>query len=138
LARYVIDTNVFIRRVVPPIINSVDEFFEGMSTDDELFAPQMLLPEYTSVLREQVHLRQVRDEVARRALDEVLAMPIRTIVNPEQFSRSFDLATQFQHQKAYDMQFLAVAEAEGATIVTSDRGMRHAAQAVGVPVRFLQ
>ena len=98
----------------------------------------MLFPEYTSVLREQVHTRQVRVEVARRALDAVLAMPIRTILNPEQFSRSFDLATQFQHQKTYDMQFIAVAEAEGATIVTGDRGLRHAATQIGVPVRFLR
>lgn len=138
MSRYVIDTNVFIRRVVPRVIQSVDAFFEEITTEDELFAPQMLLPEYTSVLREQVYLNQIRDEVARRAMEEVFAMPVRTIVALEQFSRSFDLATRFQHRKAYDTQFVAVAEAEGATIVTSDRGMRHAAEAAGVPVRFLR
>jgi predicted nucleic acid-binding protein len=138
MSRYVIDTNVFIRRVVPPIIESVDAFFEQITTADELFAPQMLLPEYTSVLREQVSLKQIRDEVARQALQDILEMPIRTIVALGQFPRSFDLATQFQHQKAYDMQFVAVAEAESATIVTGDGGMRHAAEAIGVPVRFLR
>jgi len=98
----------------------------------------MLLPELTSVLREQVSLKFISPATARDALDKTLAMPIQTHLSLDQFSRSFDLAARFQHQKAYDMQFVAVAEAEGATIVTNDRGMRHAATQVGVPVRFLR
>jgi predicted nucleic acid-binding protein len=137
LPRYVVDTNVFIRRAVPPDIPSVDAFFADLTNQDELIGPQMLLPEYTSVLREQVYLKLISAEAARQALHDVLAMPIRTAVSVQQFPRSFDLATQFQSRKAYDMQFIAVAELESATIVTLDRGMRHAAAQIGVPVRFL-
>ena len=39
--------------------------------------------------------------------------------------------------KAYDMQYLAVAELTQSTLVTRDRGLRHAAMQIGVPVRFL-
>ena len=138
MARYVIDTNVYIRRAVPPQLASVDQFFESLTTADEILAPQMLLPEFTSVLREQVALKFISAGTARDALDKTLAMPIHTNLSLDQFFRGFELAARFQHQKAYDMQFVAVAEAEGATIVTNDRGMRHAATQAGVPVRLLR
>ena len=119
-------------------MGSVDGFFESLTNEDEILAPQMLLPEFTSVLREQVALKLISAAAARIALDRILAMPIQTDFGLGQLSRSFDLAARFQHQKAYDMQFVVVAEAGSAKVVTNDRGMRHAAEAVGVPVRLLR
>lgn len=70
-------------------------------------------------------------------MQRVLALPLSLVVAPMQFERALDLAGRFQHKKAYDMQYLAVAEMTDSELVTMDRGMRHAATQLGVPVRFL-
>jgi predicted nucleic acid-binding protein len=75
---------------------------------------------------------------AEHAIDVLIALPMETVTALEQFNRANDLARRFQHRKAYDMQYLAVAEIARAELVTADRGLRHAADAIGVPARLLR
>ena len=67
----------------------------------------------------------------------MLQLPLRLVDTASQFQRAFELAERFHHRKSYDMQYFAVAELAQAEIVTLDRGLRHAAADIGVPVRFL-
>ncbi len=67
----------------------------------------------------------------------LLALDIVGLHSASISQRAFSLAEQFQHKKAYDSHYLAAAELHQADLVTRDRGLRHAAAQIGVPVRFL-
>ena len=90
-----------------------------------------------SNIREAAFLSEISPETAEFMLDQFLALNITGVHSPALSRRAFELAVRFQHRKAYDDHYLAAAEATGSTIVTRDRGLRHAATQIGVPVRFL-
>jgi predicted nucleic acid-binding protein len=109
----------------------------GIGTGDTLLATPLLLPECTSVLRREVFFKRMEHYEAAQLLDKLIALPLVNIDAAVQNRRALDLSRQFQHKKAYDMQYLAVAEVTRSDLVTMDRGLRHAAMQIGVPVRFL-
>ena len=117
-------------------VPSVEGFWASVVADDELLAAQLLLPECTSVLRRTVFTGNLSPQSGAEALALALGIQWSLVTDERQFPRAFDLAATFQHKKAYDMQYLAVAEITGSTLVTRDRGMRHAANQNAVPVRF--
>ncbi len=77
-------------------------------------------------------------EDAASLLGRVIDMPFQVSESSEQFSGALELAQRFHHRNAYDMQYLAAAEVANAEIVTLDRGLRHAAEEIGVKVRFIR
>ena len=95
-------------------------------------------PECTSVIRKEVFQRRIRYERGEELVRHLTQLPIRIAGSTWQFTRAYELAARFQHKRAYDMQYLAVAELEGADLVTVDRGLRHAAREIGVPVTYLR
>jgi predicted nucleic acid-binding protein len=97
----------------------------------------LLLSECTSVIRREVFDRRIDHSLGVARLQILLDLPLRLVTAPEQFPRALELARQFQHRRAYDMQHLACAELADAELVTLDRGLSHAADRIGVPVRFL-
>ena len=105
----------------------VDAFWQSLAATDNVIAAQLLLPECTSVLRRSVFMKRMTRPAASLALQKSLAMPFQLVTDVAQFTRAFDLANRFQHKKAYDMQHLAVAELTNSTLITRDRGLRHAA-----------
>ena len=118
-------------------VASVEEFWTSLLSDDELVAAQVLLPECTSVIRAAVFMKAMTIDAGQAALNRALSVHWAVVAEMAQFNRAFELAARFQHKKAYDMQYLAVAELTNSTLITRDRGLRHAATQVGVPVRFL-
>ena len=137
MARYTVDANVVINWLMSRVDNA-ETFFKALTEQDELVSPLLLLPECTSVLREEVFARRLRQEEARDHLETLLSLPLTVFQSFEQFSRALDLSERFQHQKAYDMQYVSVAELAEATLVTGDRGPLHAARAIGVPVLVIR
>jgi predicted nucleic acid-binding protein len=84
--------------------------------------------------------RRLEHELGMRRLHILLNLPIRIVDSRVQYSRdsrAIELARQFQHRRAYDMQHLAVAEMELAELATLDRGL-HAASEIGVPVSAIR
>jgi predicted nucleic acid-binding protein len=117
----------------------VEQFWRALEDGlDELFGPQLLYPECTSVIREQVARGEITQDHAMRVVDELLALPIRVSREPDQFPRALELAERFRRVKAYDMQYLAVAELQGAELVTLDGGLFEAASQLGLPVTLLR
>jgi predicted nucleic acid-binding protein len=116
----------------------IEEFWTGLRDDiDELHGPQLLYPECTSVIREQVAKREISHENALRLVDQMLALPIHVSRETHQFTRAIELAQRLRRAKAYDMQYLAVAELRAAELLTLDRGLFDAASQMGVSVRLL-
>jgi predicted nucleic acid-binding protein len=138
LARYCFDANVLIMWLFPGDSDVIDGFMAELSGEDELYCAPLLMPECTSVIREEVFDRRLTHDEAQSLVARLTSMPIEEILSRRQFPRALDLARRFQHKKAYDMQYLAVAELTRSQLVTRDRGLRHAAEAIGVPVRLLE
>jgi predicted nucleic acid-binding protein len=136
MPRYVLDANVILGWLLarPDAVS----FMGSLTSADELYSPQVQFPECTSVLRTEVFDGRIAEPEASILLDRALDLPSQAVESDRQFVRSLDLAQRFQRRKAYDMQYLAVAEMTGSEIVTRDRGLRHAAEAIGVPVRLLE
>ena len=111
---------------------------DALRPSDSLHNTHLVLAECTTVIRREVFFRRIRHEQALNLMDRLLNVPLQFSSDPQTYRRALELARRFQHKKAYDMQYLALAETVGAELVTMDRGLRHAATQVGVPVRFLQ
>ena len=120
------------------VTRPIEDFWTGLRDGvDEVIGPQLLYPECTSVIREQVGKGEISHDHAMRLADQLHALPIRISQVARQFPRALELAERFQRKKAYDMQYLAVAELQHAELLTLDRGLFDAASRLGVPVRLL-
>jgi predicted nucleic acid-binding protein len=137
MARYCIDASALLTWLFQPNRPAVDAFWQELAVQDELIAAPLLRPECTAAIRQEVFDRRMDHERSQALLRRLIALPLTVIDSLGQFPRANDLAHQFQHRKAYDMQYLAVAEIAEAELVTADRGLRHAAEAIGVQTRFL-
>jgi predicted nucleic acid-binding protein len=116
----------------------VDEFWDSLTRQDELLAAQLLRPECTSVIRVKVFDTKISPTLGQVLMEDLDAIPFTTVTDGRQFLMAFSLATRMRRKKAYDTQYLAVAQMEGAEIVTVDRGLRQAAIEQKIPVRFLR
>jgi predicted nucleic acid-binding protein len=75
---------------------------------------------------------------ALHLVSEMLRLPLRVSMMQRQFTHALELANRFRRSKAYDMQYLAVAELEDCEIVTLDGGIRQAAIELKRPYRLLR
>ena len=71
------------------------------------------------------------------AMEEILDLPIRVEGSNEQFRRAFDWATRTNRLRTHDLQYVALAQVHGATVITFDGGLEQAAIERGVSVRAL-
>ena len=116
------DANIIIRWLVPQqdssVYSLVDDWLEKGS---EIVGPSLLYSEVVSVLRHQV-ARGVLDAVdASRLLDMFFRLGIRRIDRTSVYRRAYELAIRFNHVRAYDAHYLAVAEQEDCPLWTADR-----------------
>ena len=126
-----------IARLFEQGVAPVDEFFSSLKRVDQLSAAALLYPEVVSAIREAAFEGEISSATAEGMLDEFLGLNIVALHSPAISRRAYELAVRFQHKKAYDDHYVAAAEATGNILTTRDRGMRHAATQIGVPVRFL-
>ena len=139
MARFVVDASVVLALILREGYAQVDEFFEEVGLgSDVLIGPSLLLPECTSVIRRHVFRGSLSTAEGENHLRRVLSLPIRTSDHPFQFLLALPLADQMKIRKAYDLQYLACAQAEDGILVTIDRGLRQAAINIKHPVRFLR
>jgi predicted nucleic acid-binding protein len=136
LTRFALDSNVVIGWLFPERGSNAQAFFVQLLDGDELVASPLLLAECTSMIRREAFDRRVTNTRAVDRLEVLLDLPLRVVDSKVQYRRAIELAEQFQHRKAYDMQHLAVAESERAALVTFDRGLTHAAREIGVPLFY--
>lgn len=85
--------------------------------DPDLHAPHLLDVEVANALRWLVAGRKVSAGAARRALDDILELRMRRYPHAELLDRMWELRT---HITPYDASYVALAEALGATLITTD------------------
>lgn len=137
--RYSLDASVLVAWLLPDQrTTEIEDFWERISEEDELVCAMLLLPECTSTLRRKVFEKKLEHTEAQRLIDVMTALPIRVSLMLDQFPLALNLANSTGRAKAYDMQYLAVAEVEGCHLITLDSGMRQAAIERRVPVTLLR
>lgn len=136
---FCLDASVVLNWLLPQRqTQAVQEFFiDCLRKRGRLIAPPLLFSESTSVLRRYVHAGTLLHEEAAAALSDLLALPLATIHQPRVYLRALEFARLLGHAKAYDVQYVAVADVQRATLVTADSGMYHAALQMGISANLL-
>ncbi len=131
----VVDANLSLAQVLPlPYSPAVIQRMRVWQ--DEL--PRILVPglwEYEVVtgLRRACFQRLLSLEQAQSSLDELLGMELEVVpASPNLHRRALEWAEQLGQSRAYDAQYLALAEQEGAELWTGDRRLANGAAALGV------
>ena len=130
----VIDSNL-ITAVVLPLPYSdqaTQKIIAWKRAGAELLAPVLLEYEIAAVLRKAVVARWLTTDLAVEAIGKVLALNVRCLTPTANLhERALRWADRLGHSKAYDAQYLALAEQEGIELWTADRRLANGAQQAG-------
>ena len=130
----VVDAGVVIALVLPLPFSAqaTDRVLSLRQAREELFAPALLECEVCSALRRAVTCKILDEPEAAAALDLLGAIRIRPITPASSLhARALSWSGRLGHSKAYDAQYLALAEEMKCGFLTTDLGLARAAQALG-------
>ena len=116
---------------------AAEVFWAALGPEDEVVAPQLLLPECTSSIRRRAARQEITEIEAAGVLLHLLDLPIRIEQSRSQFTLALEYARRLTVSRAYDAQYLAVARLIEGEVVTVDRGMFEAAGRLGLPARLI-
>jgi predicted nucleic acid-binding protein len=109
---------------------------ERIAGERELFAPDLIVPEFVNVLWKRVRRR----ECSRAAAQEILALwevdRPSLVASSDLAAQAFQLATALD-RSVYDCLYLALAFEIDAPLVTADRQLAQAARAVSAQVEWI-
>lgn len=109
----VVDSNIFIALTI------IDEPFHmqakqilslWQSTHAQLIAPHLFKSEVTAVLRKVVYQNRITHRQGELTLQRLLNYPILFYEDDNLLKRAFELAQIYNRPRAYDTQYLALAE----------------------------
>jgi predicted nucleic acid-binding protein len=100
---------------------------------EEIYAPALLEYEVCNALRRAVAQRVLDRVVASECLERMHALAIRPVAPAVSLHESALVwASRLQQSKAYDAQYLALAEQMGCRFLTADQRLLNSARALGV------
>jgi predicted nucleic acid-binding protein len=136
---YCLDASAVIAFLIPlSASHGIARVWEDiLMSGERLVAPHLLYSESTSVVRRYVYAGAISHEEAQAALQRLLRLPISPMHSREIYLRALEFAHRRGHAKAYDVQYMAVAQMENAVLVTVDRGMYENARVFDIPARLL-
>ena len=95
---------------------------DWLSAGTQLVAPPLFYAEITSVIRLSNHRGELSLLAAHEILSAGLSSPVEVWHDSRALQpRALDLAARFEQPRAYDAQYLAVAELLGCELWTADR-----------------
>lgn len=135
--RAVVDASVVVRWVVAE--PGTEQAMALLRQSIQWLAPRLMLTELASALRRKVVGGDLSTEVAFDALDAVtgqLGTTIELVTDEQVMPLALSLSLSLAH-KVPDCVYLAVAEREGADLVTADRRLGEVARTRGVLTTLL-
>jgi predicted nucleic acid-binding protein len=131
----VIDANLIAALVLP--LPYSDEATRAMMnwqrTGTELIAPVLLEYEVAAILRKAIVAQWLSEDLALEALDTIMELNVRCFgPTRDLHERALRWADRLGHSKAYDVQYLALAEEQGVEFWTADRRLVNGALQAGV------
>jgi predicted nucleic acid-binding protein len=86
-----------------------------------LIAPPLLYAEVTAVCRKLVVQQRFNQADGQHILAQMLSFPIETISHHAMYLRAFELANLYALSRAYDTQYIALAEMQQCEFWTVDQ-----------------
>ena len=94
-----------------------------------IMAPPLFRPELTSSIRRWVYTGALNQEDGRRMLESALRLPVYISDAGDALQRrAFDVAAEIDQPRAYDAQYMALAEFNGCELWTGDKRLVNSAQ----------
>ena len=133
MPRYCLDASFVLAWLIPAQRTSaIQQRWLTFTGDDDLMAPPLVLAECTSILHQQVQTGRMIPDFARRLLAMLLRLPIRLVERPQVHETAFEIAQLLRWEKAYDSEYVAVAQIEDGELLTLDRVLHRGAQRLSV------
>jgi predicted nucleic acid-binding protein len=106
-----VDASLIVRTVVPgPFSDEAEGLLAAWRREQRtLIAPSLLAFEVTSVLRRLAYLRAITPARGDEAFAQFLRIPIRLSTRRSIYPLAFRLAKEFNHPRAYDTAYIALA-----------------------------
>ena len=118
----VIDANVVLKSILPNALQEECQALLVQLSTHKLHVPALWSYEVTSALTKAVHLEQVTQDEARKALQEIMALGVILIPPDEaQVQGAFDWTLRLNRAVAYDSYYLVLAESLSCDLWTADR-----------------
>jgi predicted nucleic acid-binding protein len=96
------------------------------TTSTVLAAPRLFRSEITAVIRKAVYLERISHEQGRLMLSQLLVYPVELYEDNGLLTTAYELAHRFNRPRAYDAQYLALAERLSCDFWTADERMFNA------------
>lgn len=107
-------------------------------TNTEIIAPPLLFTEVTSVLREAAYKAKISPEEGEEAFKAFLNLRIRKVNHFALHVKAWELAKEFNHPKAYDAHYIALAELERCELWTQDKRLYHSVESKLTKVKLVE
>jgi len=127
----VVDASVALKWVIPEVLSDRADSLRGRG--DRLLAPDLLLPEAANALWKKLMRREITAREASQAMDLLMVSGLDLRPSAPLVGRALALARRLRHP-VYDCVYLALAQAEGATLVTADHRLRLRSKSRGAHV----
>jgi predicted nucleic acid-binding protein len=111
--------------------------FQWAEESREICAPLLFQYEVVATLRRRVYIKDLTTEEARKRADLILALDIVYFHDRPLLERGFEIATELSRPRAYDSQYLALAERLDCEFWTADERLVNSVQATYPWVRGL-
>ena len=124
----VVDSGILITSVFVETFTSHAKSLLRSWVDDtiSLHAPALIKYEVVAVARKAVYQGRLTAEEGQEALLRLLGIPIITHMEQSLHQRAFELAVKFNRPRAYDTQYLALAEHLACPFWTADERLYNA------------
>ena len=136
----VVDANILIAFVVAdePLHTQAKQlitFWHG--TNEDLIAPRLFRSEITAVIRKAVYQQRITAEQGRILLEQVLSYPITYHEDDDLLKEAYEIAVRFNRPRAYDSQYMALAERFDCEFWTADERLVNSTQSQFRRIRWL-
>lgn len=132
MTRAVFDASVLVKIVVPEAGTS--EALVAFSSCDERIAPDWAMLECAHALWRKAHAGAHSADLMRLAFEGLRRADLTLVASESLAEAAFAIALELDHP-VYDCAYIALALAEGATLVTADAALAEVSERAGIPTR---
>lgn len=136
----VIDANILIAFGLAdePLHTHAKEVLSAWQTANELLtAPRLFRSEITAVIRKAVYQQRMTIEQGRDMLSQLLAYPVEFHEDDALLKEAYELAARFNRPRAYDTQYMALAQRLNCDFWTADERLANSTQGQFSHIRWL-
>lgn len=136
----VVDANILIAFGLAdePLHRQAKHMLSAWRTSGErLTAPRLFRSEITAVVRKAVYQQRLTPEQGRSMLARLLLYPVEFYDDDGLLKEAYDRAVRFNHPRAYDTQYMALAERLDCEFWTADERLVNSTQGQFNRIRWL-